>query len=192
MLNSRRYKKRAYVEQMLAKARQGNPAQSLVEIELTGEDGALCLTFRLDQSKLQAAKQLDGRYALATNATHLDANEALTLFKGQDGVEKTFRTIKGPLQVRPLFVQKDQRVEGLVFVTLLAMLVRALVVRQAREQGLAVTADQLWRGFAGLQAVDIRWQNGVCERQVVDLTAFQRDVLQALSWDAPVAYVRSP
>ncbi|MFH1633998.1 MAG: hypothetical protein ABIG63_08290, partial [Chloroflexota bacterium] len=73
---------------------------------------ALQLSFRINQQKLAATQELDGRYPLATNADHLEANEALTVFKGQDGVEKRFRTIKGPLLVRPIFVRSDQRIEA--------------------------------------------------------------------------------
>lgn len=96
-LNTRRYKQKAYVEQRLAKLQQGSPAQDLVDIDLRGDDGALELVFRINRQQLAAAQVLDGRYALATNAAHLNAHEALTLFKGQDGVEKRFREVKGPL-----------------------------------------------------------------------------------------------
>jgi len=70
---------------------RGNPAKALVDIQLEGGEGALCLTFRINGTQLAQAQALNGRYALATNADHLDANAALTLFKGQDGVEKRFR-----------------------------------------------------------------------------------------------------
>ncbi|RLC85305.1 MAG: transposase, partial [Chloroflexi bacterium] len=56
----------------------------------------------------------------------------MTLFKGQDGVEKRVRVVKGPLLVRPLFVRTDRRIEGLVFITLLALLVRAILERACR------------------------------------------------------------
>jgi transposase len=123
-LNTRRYKQRSYVEQRLESVQRSNLAKGLVDIQLAGEDEALCLTFRVNRTQLARVKALDGRYALATNATHLDASAALTLFKGQDGVEKFFRTAKGPLLVRPLFVRGDARIEGLVAITLLALLSR--------------------------------------------------------------------
>lgn len=191
-LNTRRYKQRAYAEKQLAQAQQGNSAHNLVDIELTGIDGALSLTFRINRQKLAAAQALDGRYPLATNASHLSANEALTLFKGQDGIEKRFHTVKGPLLVQPLFVRSDQRIEGLVFMTLLALLVRAIVEREGRRHGLSFTADRLWRGFSGLQAVDITWQNGLWQRRAVDMTPFQQEVLQTLSWPPADAYARFP
>jgi hypothetical protein len=189
-LNTRRHKKRAYVEQRLAKIQQGNPAKGLVEIELQGEDDHLTLSFRVNRQRLAQAQLLDGRYALATNASHLEANTALTLFKGQDGVEKRFRTVKGPLAVRPLFVRTDQRIEGLVFITLLALLVQAVLERACQQQGLAVTAQKLFQGFAHLQAVDLIWADGSRQRRAAELTPFQTEVLSILSWPAAETYAQ--
>ena len=187
-LNTRRYKKRAYVEQRLVAVQQGNVAQGLVDVHLTGEDAALAFSFRINRERLAAAQVLDGRYALATNAAHLDADQTLTLFKGQDGAEKRFRVVKGPLLVRPLFVRTDRRIEGLVFITLLALLVRAIVERACRQAGLSVTAEQLFRGFAALQAVDLTWADGSCQRKASEMTAFQAKVLHTLGWPAADTY----
>jgi len=189
-LNTRRYKKRAYVEQRLGTVRQGNPARDLVDVRLSGEDGALDLHFRINRQRLADAQALDGRYALATNAHHLEANEALTLFKGQDGSEKRFRVVKGPLLVRPLFVRTDERIEGLVFITLLSLLVWAILERACRQRGLTVTTERLLREFASLQAVDLRWADGSLQRRASEMTPFQAEVLRTLGWPMPERYAR--
>jgi len=116
---------------------------------------------------------LDGRSARATNATHLDADQTLQLFKGQDRVEKRFRTAKGPLRVRPRFVRRDARIEGLVLVTMLAVLVDAILERLCRQHGLALSADKLLAPFAGLQAVDLLWADGRQQRRVAEASAWQ-------------------
>jgi len=187
-LNTLRYKRRAYVEQRLAKVQESNPARGLVDVELKGEDNNLQLTFRINRQRLAAAQALDGRYALATNATHLDADQALTLFKGQDGVEKRIRDVKGPLVVHPLFVRTDRRIEGLVFITLLALLVRAILERTCRQRGLALSSQRLFQGFANLQAVDVVWSDGSRQRLAAELSAFQAAVIHTLGWPAPEHY----
>lgn len=189
-LNTRRYKKRAYVEERLVTIQKGNPTKGLVKIDLSGEDGALRLAFRIDRQRLAEAQALDGRYALATNAVYLTADKALTLFKGQDGVEKRFRVTKGPLLVRPLFVRGDRRIEGLVFITFLALLVRAILERACRQRGQPLTVERLFRGFATLQAVDLTWMDGSLQRQASEMTAFQTEILETLGWPAAEAYAR--
>jgi transposase len=191
-LNTRRYKTRTYVEQRIAILQRGNPMQRLVDVDLSGEDGALRLRFALNHERLAEAQALDGRYALATNGEHLDAEQTLTLFKGRDGVEKRFRTMKGPLLVHPLFVRNDQRIEGLVFITLLALLVRALLERLCRQHQLALTADRLFDRFASVQAVDVIWADGSVQRRATQLSAFQAQVLAALDWPLPETYAHLP
>lgn len=187
-LNTRRYKKRQYVEQRLESVQRGNQAKSLVDITLTGEDEALQLMFRINRERLAQAQALDGRYALATNAAHLDADAALQLFKGQDGVEKRFRSAKGPLQVRPLFVRSDRRLEGLVVITLLALLTGALLERACRQQELTYTVERLKHEFASLQAVDVTWTDGSRQRKLAKVKARQSEILAALEWPRPERY----
>ncbi|MBN2393445.1 MAG: hypothetical protein JXR84_22120 [Anaerolineae bacterium] len=67
--------------QSLGSIQRGNPATDLVEMGLTGENEARQLTFHINRDRLARAQALDGRYALATNAAHLEANTALTIFK---------------------------------------------------------------------------------------------------------------
>jgi transposase len=189
-LNTRRDKKRSYVEERIQQLRQGNPAKPLVDVHLGGDDGALTFHFRLNAQAVQAAREVDGRYLLATNADYLDAEQALTLFKGQDGVEKRFRTVKGPLLVRPLFVRSDQRIEGLIFISLLALLLRAILEQLARRRGLTLTANRLYQTFESLQAVELLWHDGSSQRQAVQPTAHQAHILQTLDWPMPAAYVR--
>lgn len=191
-LNRRRYKQKAYVEQRLTKLREGNPAWELVDIHLAGEDGQLQFSFRIQRTRLAETQALDGRYVLATNVTHLDEHQILRLFKGQDGVEKRFRTVKGPLLVHPLFVRTDRRIEGLVWITLLALLVRAILERMAAQRGLGLTADRLLEGFATLQAVDVLWRDGSSQRFSAEMSDTQQQILAALGYPFPDSYIRSP
>ena len=187
-LNTRRYKQHAYVAQRISACQQGNPMQPLVDVSLGGQDGVLTLTFAVNRTRLAEAQAQDGRYVLATNAPQLSANEVLTLFKGQDKVEKRFRTVKGPLLVHPLFVHSDQRIEGLVFITLLALLIRAILERLCRQHSFPLSAERLLRSFATLQAVDITWSDGSVQRRAAEMNAFQAQVLHRLDWPLPAAY----
>ena len=191
-LNKARYKKQVYVAQRIVMLQRGNPMHSLVDVDLHGAGGALALHFALNRERLAEAQALDGRYALATNGEHLSATEALTLFKGQDGIEKRFRAVKGPLLVHPLFVRTDRRVAGLVFITLVALLVRAILERLCRQHDLPLSADRLLRGFATLQAVDVTWADGSIQRRAAEMSALQTHVLATLGWPLPHTYAQLP
>lgn len=182
-LNRGRYKKREYVSGRLAKVQEAHAAKGLVDIQVCGEDGDLRLDFRINRDRLVAAQGLDGKYVLVTNQPDLRADEALGLYKGQDKVEKRIGRLKGPLCVRPVFVHTDQRVEGVVFCTMVALLVRAILEGRCARAGLQVTADRLLRGFGSLEAIYVTFADGSQHREVGTLTPFQRAVLGALQQD---------
>lgn len=136
-LNTGRYISHEYAAHQIALAQRGNPAKGLVAVELTGTDRALGLAFHINQDALAQAQAVDGKYLLGTNAPHLSASEALAHFKAQDSVEKSNAYLKGPLRVRPVYLHTDARIEGLMFITLLALLVRALLELRTRRASVA-------------------------------------------------------
>lgn len=179
-LNQGRYAKRDYVVEQIGHVRRGNPAKRLVWFDLQGEDDHLHLKFRIDRERLAAEQAVDGRYALGTNATHLSADEALTIFKAQDDAEKQFHTVKGPLAVRPVFLHTDERIEGVVFLTLVALLVRALLGLECQPAGLQVSADRVLAEFAPWSVIDLTLRDGMHVQQVATPTDFQSRVMGTL------------
>ena len=188
-LNQGRYAERDYVVERIGSVRRGNPAKNLIWWELQGTDGQLSLKFHLDRDRLAAVQMLDGRYALGTNADHLSADQALRLFKGQDDAEKQFQALKSPLAVRPVFLHSDQRIEGLVFVTLVALLVRALLSRQCQQAGLNVSVDRILTEFAPWSVVDLALTDGSQVHQVATPTEFQAEVMMRLGVPACERYL---
>jgi len=157
---------------------------------LTGEDRQLALAFHVDREALARAQALDGKYLLGTNARHLSADEALTWFKAQDGVEKQNRVLKGPLQVEPLYLHTDARIEGLVFITFLALLLRAVLALRCRRAGLTVSVDRVLRSFAPLYATDQTFVDGSRLTQLGELSRFQQRVLAELGFPPATRYLQ--
>jgi transposase len=179
-LNSGKYRNRDYVVEQLASLQRGNSAKALVQIELSRPDEPLTLHFQLNRTRLAAAQQLDGKYVLATNAPHLSATEALAYFKAEDGVEKAVAGVKGPLQVRPVFLHTDARIEVLVFLNLIALLVRAILALRLRRAGLTYSVDRVLFEFAPLTAVYQPFADGSQVARPGLLTACQQEVWAAL------------
>ena len=178
-LNQRRYRRRDYVIKRLARVCTGSIA-GLVDVELSGEEGALRLHFAINRGRLKAAQTLDGKYVLATNAQQLTADAALATFKEQDGVEKAIALLKGPLRVRPFFVQSDERVQGLVFFNLVALLVRAILGLRLGRAGILLSVERALAAFQSLQVVEVGFDDGSALRQVAELSVAQREILERL------------
>ena len=192
LLNTRRYKRRDYTWAQIEKARRGNPAKGLVDVELTGEDANLKLTFQLNQEKLARAEAMDGRYLLGTNDFELSALEMLTRFKKQEVVERRIKVVKGPVRIRPMFLHKQERVEGLVFVAMLALLVYTILEMLCRRAGQWITARQVLEKFELLGAVYLQFGDGSVLKLPSALNAFQGQLIELLRFPDPAVYLRPP
>src|SRR5438270_12089630 len=93
-----------------------------------------------DEEAISKSEHMDGIFPLATN-TSLNALAVLRAYKYQPQLEKRHALLKSVLQVAPIFLKKNERIEALMFVYFLAQLVSALLERQLRKamraQGLA-------------------------------------------------------
>ena len=188
-LNQGRYIRHEYTAHQIALAQRGNPAKRLVSVELTGTDRELGLTFHIDRPALARAQTLDGRYLLGTNADLLSADQALNIFKAQDRVEKSHAQIKGPLRIRPVFLHSDERIEGLVFVTLLALLVNRLLELHARRAGLRISAQRMLQTFTSCYATHLIFVDGSQYQQLGKMTPSQEKILDKLLFPSPTRYL---
>jgi transposase len=189
-LNTRRYKRRDYTWSQIEKARRGNPAKSLVDIELEGQDGHLELSFQLNQEKLAQEEAMDGRYLLGTSDFGLSALDMLTLFKKQEVVERRIKTIKGPVSIRPLFLHKEERIEGLVFVAMIALLVYTILELLCRRAGQPITARQVLEKFERLAAAYLQFGDGSVLKLPSALNEFQGQLIQLLKFPDPAIYLQ--
>lgn len=188
-LNQRQYKRREYVLGRIEQVQRANKAKRLVEVELIGEDGALELRYAVNPEKLAQAQVLDGKYLLATTQRELTADEMLQRSKLRDGVEKRIELFKGPLRVRPIYVQTEARIKGLVFLTLVALLVFSLLELELRRANQPQTARAVLEGFGSLRAVYLLFRDGSSVRRAGEASAFQSQLLHLLGLPPPQAYL---
>ncbi len=85
-----------------------------------------------DQAAIAAAKTMDGVFPYVTN-TDLSALEALKKYKYQPRLEKRHFLGKSVLEIAPVFLKKNTRIEALMFVCFIAQLIAALMERAIRQ-----------------------------------------------------------
>lgn len=154
------YTKRATIQKRVARLLRHNPARPFVAVTVTGDDGQAGLTWQRQEQAIQTAAEEDGRYLLVTNDETLDAEAMLSLSKKRDVVEKRFGTVKGPLVVRPVYVHKQERILGLAFCTMLALLIYALIEVECKRVERSTTVQRLISDFASLTVVITRFADG--------------------------------
>lgn len=146
-LGGRHYPDRQAVERKVAQILQASAGRFIHAVVGESPDARPTLAFERDQDAIAQAERLDGIYCLITNlpADQADARQILAAFKEQERVERSHRTLKGPLRVRPLFVQNDERIVGLIAVCCFALMIYTLIERDARRlypDGLAALGER--------------------------------------------------
>jgi transposase len=151
-----------------------------------------------DENAISQAKGMDGIFPMTTN-TDLDASAVLRAYKYQPHLEKRHALLKSGLQVAPIFLKKNQRIEALMFVYFLAQLVAALIERQLRnamrERGLpqiqilpeyrpsaTPTTEQVIRVFGSCARYLLLSTDGQIVQTFSDpLSSLQKQILSLLS-----------
>ncbi len=116
----------------------------------------------------------------------------LERFKGQEVVEPRFRTVKGPIQVRPLYLQTEERIESLVLLVMVALLVFSLLELQCRRAGRDITAQRNLQIFELYGAVYHHFTDGSVARRASELSQEQAQLLMLLRFPPPATYLQRP
>lgn len=131
-----------------------SPVGKFMHVEAyTDAHGKIRLRRRLNRDALTQAMQKDGRYLLATNDWSLSPQRMFDLYRQKDGVEKCFKVSKSNLVVSPIYLHKDERIEGMLLVNMLALLTYNLLERQARKSGLQMTTRRIIEKLENLDVI---------------------------------------
>ena len=89
------------------------------------------IQWELNKQALLEASKTDGLFPLITN-TALEACEVLKKYKNQPFLEKRMYTKKTVLQVAPVFLKKEKRIEAILFLYFVALMIVSLIERKIR------------------------------------------------------------
>jgi transposase len=191
-LNRGRYRRRAAVEARLATllAAPGTArVRRFLTVEVSGTDDQLRLQVARDAAALAQAATRDGLYTLVTNDEGLDDEAMLRLTKGRDRIEKRIGLFKGPLAVRPMFLEKIARIRAMVFICLVALLVYTLLEQRARQAGLQVTGRKVLERFAVCNAVLTTFADGTTLLLAAPFSAWQQEFAVPLAVPDPTHWL---
>src|SRR5262245_40762232 len=183
-----RYRRQAAVESRLATllAAAGTArVRRFLQVTLNGTDAHLTVQVQRDTAALARAATHDGLYVLVTNDGGLDDEAMLARTKGRDRIEKRIGIFKGPLAVRPIFLEKVERIRAMLFICLVALLVYSLLEHRARQVGLPLTGRKVLERFAVTSAVLTTFADGTTLLLATPFSAWQQEVAQALALPDP-------
>ena len=169
------------VQQRVNTLRNNSPAGKFLATEVSlDEQGQVRLRWWLDHFLLWQAQEADGRYLLVTNDWSLSPQQMFARYHLKDGVEKCNHILKSDLRVSPLYLHKDERIQGLLLISLLALLAYRLLERQARQNGLALTARSILSKLENLTVVETVCLDNSRLTRLVPLDPEQLSILRLL------------
>ena len=118
-----------------------------------GRATSLRISSRLDAG--QKAHRQKGAYLLRTNCEETDPGLLWKWYIQLTQAEAAFRTAKSDLGLRPVFHQKEDRVQAHILVCFLALALWRTLEQWMHAKGLGTCARQLVKEMAGIKSVDV-------------------------------------
>lgn len=143
------------------------------------------ITVSVDEERLREVSKLDGCYVIKTNVSkdQLSTEQVHQKYRDLSVVERAFRTIKtGYLEIRPIFLRKEKRTRGHVFVTMLAFL---LVYRFRKKTAhLQMPLDNMIDSLEKIHTVTLSLPSSTIKR-IPEPPEHKAAILQALKIQLP-------
>lgn len=195
-LHQLRQQKRLTRDELLLKLgraqEEAGRAFDLVELHLPAPDEAVSaqtFTFALRKTKLREVRLREGRYLLRTNLSGTDPAKWWQFYLQLVEVEAAFKNLKDDLSLRPIFHQKESRIEAHIFVAFLAYCLSVTLRGQTRTLASGLTARAVLEKFGALQMVDVHFPTTdgrtLIFARYTQPEKEQRMLLAQLGWELP-------
>ena len=141
-----------------AAKKEAGRAWHLVEIGLPKAREAVTaetFTFSLRRQRLRQARRREGRYLLRSNLTGEDPATLWRYYMQLCEIEQAFKELKHDLAIRPIFHQREDRIEAHIFVAFIAYCLHVTLKNLARPRAPGLTPRAILEKFATMQMVDV-------------------------------------
>lgn len=180
-----RYRSPSQVQARAETQLRNSTVGRFVTVQADRVEERIILTWQVDGPTLRQAQDQDGRYLIVTNDPTLSYAQMFERYRAKDGVEKDFRICKSQLKVSPLFLHKDERIQAMLLLNMVALLAYTLLERQARQAGLALTTRRIIERLDSLSVIETQAVDGsVCYR-LTPLSPEQAELIEVLRFIFP-------
>jgi transposase len=157
----------------------------LVTVEAKQAGARIVLSWHIKVKELRETMVQDGRYLIVTNDRALTPAGMFALYRAKDGVEKDFRICKSQLKISPLYLHKDNRIQSMLLLNMLALLAYTILERQARQAGLALTSRRIMEQLDSLNIIETHCVDGSYFYRLTPVSQEQAELIEALRYIFP-------
>src|SRR6266496_571748 len=172
----------------LGAAKQQAPAAwRLVKVRMPDAQGTW--SFSLRKQKLRQVRRREGQYLLRSNLTNRAQAELWQSYIQLVHVEEAFKNLKDDLNLRPIYHQKEKRIEAHIFVAFLAYCLQVTLPARLRPLAPGLTARAVLDKFAAMQMIDVHFPTTdgreLIFRRYTQPEKDQKLLLAQLGWELP-------
>jgi transposase len=141
----------------MAKRDAGN-AWELVDLQLPKPRQTVTpatFQFSLNRKKLRKARRGEGTYLLRTNLVADKPEELWKQYIVLTEVEQAFKELKNDLDIRPVYHQRDDRIESHIFVSFLSYCLQVTLKQRAKIKAPGLTPRAILEKFKAMQMIDV-------------------------------------
>jgi transposase len=99
----------------------------------TGELRPGGTTPAFDYEKLAEEEKYDGYFAIVTSELNMSNREIIDTYRGLWEVEETFRIAKGDLETRPIYLQREDRINAHLLSCFISLVIMRLLQKKTRR-----------------------------------------------------------
>ncbi len=186
-LKGKRLKRDQLLLKLGAAKQQWRAAWRLVEVNLP--KAAADWSYSLCKDKLRQVRRREGRYLLRSNLTGRDNAQLWQFYIQLVQVEEAFKNLKDDLNLRPIYHQKEKRVEAHIFVAFLAYCLHVTLRARCRPLAPGLTARSVLDKFAAIQMINVHFPTTdgreLVFRRYTQPEKDQKLLLAQLRWELP-------
>jgi hypothetical protein len=141
-----------------AAKKEAGHAYRLVDLHLPAKDQAVTaqtFTFALNRNKLRTVRRREGSYLLRSNLLAEHPAQLWQYYIQLTEIEQAFKELKSDLSIRPIYHQKDARIEAHIFVAFMAYCLQVTLKQRLRALASGLTPRAVLEKFAAMQMVDV-------------------------------------
>lgn len=132
-----------------------------------------------EDANLEREKAYEGKYLIQTEEQNLTPVDAVAAYKELSEVERVFRCLKDVIEMRPIYHRDDGRVQGHIFVAVLAFLLKRALEKKLKAAGSHLSGEAALEALRTIHVVQM--QVGPKFKQgVTGGNSRAREVLKAL------------
>lgn len=130
-----------------------------IQVEVTlhgrGENQRATLAYNIDRASLRVARRREGRYLLRTNLTESDPTLLWEYYLQLTEVEQAFKELKGDLAIRPIYHQREDRIESHIFIAFLAYCLQVTLKARLKRCASGLTPRAVLEKLSAIQLIDV-------------------------------------